>query len=353
MSRLKVDADLKPTTRAYLCIGVAWVFMVGYSLLLVSAVQSLIDFSGIMQPDKNLQQILIFLYGLAVVSFLGGSQIPAVFLKKKSFVVQFGFSATFGFMLLLITILCQTTLRPLNENILEPFFLNHPTIAVEYLSIPYLFMIFIDFHLSGRLNAFSWRRFVGFLGGTFLHPRRTFEEISCCRSILFSLVAVVLVSFFWIVRNVMFSLVGFVPARWSFFSFNIGDPLELVSKTTLMLPALLLLWLVVAALVHGVMRKFGGKGSYSSLASLLGFAFFPSLLTILVDLVELGFQAGNLLVPSVVFLVLGFSILLILWPLVLVVFAIRVSEKLSLRIASLTTIITFTPLFMLLTRIFL
>lgn len=327
--------------------------MVGYSVLLVSAVEGMIDFSGIVPPDENLQQIAIFLYGLAVVSFLGGSQIPAVFLKKKSFVVQFGFSATFGFMLLLITILCQTTLRPLNETVLKPFFLNYPTIAMEYLSIPYLFMIFIDVYLSGRFSVFSWRRFGSFFGGTFLHPRRTFEEISRHRSILFSLVAAILVSVVWIVRTAVFSLTGFVPARWSFFPFNISESLELVLKTTLTIPAMLLLWLFGGVLLHTAVQQHGGNESYSNLASLLGFTFLPSLVTIVVDLLEMGLQTGNSLVPNVAFLLLGFGIPLVLWPLILVTFAIQTSQKLSARSASLTAIIAFLPLFILFSRVFL
>ena len=311
------------------------------------------DLSGVVPSDDRVKQIIIFVYGISIVSFLGGSQIPAIFLKKKSFIIQFGFSATFGFMLLLLTILNDTTFNPLNETILKPFFLNYPVIAAEYLSIPYFFMIFIDLYLSGRLSAFSWRHFRQFFSGTFLHPRRTFEEVSYDQTILFSMVSVVLISVAWIVRAVVFSLADFVPTRWSFVPFRIGEPLELVSKTVLIIPVALLLWLIMSVLVHVVARQLGGTGSHSRMASLLGFAFVPSLLTIVIDLLEIGFQIDNLLLLDVIFLIFGFVIPLVLWPLILVIFAIQTSEMLSWRSASLTAIIGFLPFFILLTLAFL
>ncbi|MCW3985058.1 MAG: YIP1 family protein [Candidatus Bathyarchaeota archaeon] len=311
------------------------------------------DLSGVVPSDDRVKQIIIFVYGLSIVSFLGGSQIPAIFLRKRSFIVQFGFSITFGFMLLLITILNDTTLNPLNETILKPFFLNYPVIAAEYLSIPYFFMIFIDLYLSGRLSAFSWGHFRRFFGGTFLHPRRTFEEVSYDQSILFSLVSVVLISVAWIVRTVVFSLADFVPTRWSFVPFSIGEPLELVSRTVLIIPAALLFWLIMSVLVHVAARQLGGTSSHSRIASLLGFVFLPSLITIAVDLLEIGLQIENSLLLNVIFLIFGFVIPLVLWPLILVIFAVRTSEMLSWRSTSLAAIIGFLPLFILLTFAFL
>jgi len=311
------------------------------------------DLSGVVPSDDNVEQIIIFLYGLAVISFLGGSQIPAVFLKKKSFIVQFGFSATFGLMLLLITILNDTTLNPLNDAILKPFFFNYPLVAVEYLSIPYFFMIFIDLYLSGRLSAFSWRQQCQFLLGTFLHPQRTFKEVNYNQSILFSFVSAVLVSVAWIIRTLAFSLADFVPARWRFIPFNIGEPLELVSKITLIIPMMLFLWLVASALTHIIAQQLDGESSRYGLASLLGFAFLPSLITIVVDLLEIGLQIENSFVPSVIFLILGLVIPLVLWPIMLVTFAVQTSERLELRSACLTTTIAFLPLFFLLTWTFL
>ena len=336
-----------------MCIVVGWILLVCYSILLTSAVESIMDLSGVVPLDDRVKQIIIFIYGLSIVSFLGGSQIPAIFLKKRSFIVQFGFSVTFGFMLLLITILNDTTFNPLNETILKPFFLNYPVIAAEYLSIPYFFMIFIDLYLGGRLSAFSWRHFRQFFSGTFLHPRRTFEEVSYDQSILFSLVSVVIVSVTWIIRTVAFSLADFFPTRWHFVPFNIGEPLELVSRTVLIIPVALLLWLITSVLVHVAARQLGGTGSHSRTASLLGFAFLPSLITIAVDLLEIGLQIENSFLLYVIFLIFGFVIPLVLWPLILVIFAIQTSERLSWRSAILTAIIGFLPLFILLTLAFL
>ncbi len=345
---------MQSSTQRYLCIAIAWVLLVCYSILLTSAAESVIDFSGIVPSDESIQQIIIFVYGLAIVSFLGGSQIPAVFLKKKSFVIQFGFSATFGLMLLFITILNDTAFQPLNDIVLKPFFLTYPVIALEYLSIPYFFMIFIDFYLSERLNAFSWRKFIRFFGGTFFHPRSTFEEIGYHRSILFSLVAVVSVSLAWIIRIVALSMVDFVPVRWQFIPLNFGVSLELVSKTVLIVPAMVLLWLAVSVLVHVVGKRLGGNGGYSGTASLLGFAFLPSIIAIVVDFFEAVFYPiKNSFALDLIFLTLSFVVTLLLWPLMLSTFAIQKSENFSFRSASLPTTVIFLPLFILLALIFL
>jgi hypothetical protein len=345
---------LQSSTKRYLCISIAWILLVCYSILLTSAAKSIIDLSGIAPSDDNIQQIVIFIYGLAVVSFLGGSQIPAVFLKKKSFVIQFGFSATFGLMLLLINILNETALKSFNNVVLRPFFSAYPVVALEYLSIPYLFMIFIDLYLSGRLSAFSWRDFIQFLRGTFFHPRSTFDEIVHHRSILFSLVAVVLVSLVWILRTIVLSVTNFVSVRGQFIPLNVSEALELVSKSVLVVPVMILLWLAASMLVHVAGKRLGGNGGYSDTASLLGFAFFPSVITVVIDFFEAAFYPiKNSLILDLVFLILGFVVTLILWPLLLSIFAIQTSEDFSFRTASLPAVIIFLPLFFLLALLFL
>lgn len=340
--------------RTFLYIAVGWMLLVYYTIPLASVVESLIDLSNVFPPDDNLRQMLIFLYGLAIVSFLGGSQIPAVFLKRKSFVIQFGFSATFGLMLLIINLFNENTLMPVNETVLKPFFLNYPIVALQYLSIPYLFMIFIDFYSSGRFTAFSWRNFRDFLGGTFLHPRLTFTEIINNRSTLFSFVSVILVSVAWMARTVAFSSTDFVPTRWRFIHLYINESFEAVSKTLVIIPSMLILWLVMSVLMHVAVQSLGGKGRLSELGSLVGFAFLPSLVAIPVDLLEFGlFRTKSWIVLDVVFTISGFVIPLVLWPLMLIVFAIQASEKPSLRGAVLIAIVVFMPLFILLTRLFL
>ncbi len=345
---------MKATTRSFLYIAIAWILIVFYSLFQVSVVESLLDFSKIAIAEGTWKQIVIFLYGLAVVSFLGGSQVPAVFLKKKSFVVQFTFSAMFGLVLLLITMFSENVLGRFNQAALKPFFTNHPVIALEYLSIPYLFMVFLDLYLSGRLGEFSWRHFPLFLSGTFLHPRRTYSEIISHPSVMFSFLSIVLVSVAWIARSVAFST-AFTPARWHFISLSIGESSDPISRIALILPAVLLTWLTVPILVHVTMRHNVGRGSYFDTLSLLGFAFLPSLITIAVDLLEFGLQAGNLLEPgpNVIFLFLGFVIPLVVWPLVLATLAIQTSGQLPLRSAGLTAGATFLPLFVLLVAAFL
>jgi hypothetical protein len=342
---------LKPSP-AFLCIITAWILLVGYSILLTSVIESIIEVSNVTPPDEKAEQIIVFLYGLAVVSFLGGSQIPAVFLKKRSFTVQFGFSATFGLMLLTINVLHDTSLSPVREAI-KPFFVTYPVIALEYLSIPYFFMIFIDLYLSGRLHAFSWTRFREFLTGTFLHPRRTFQHILRCQSTLFALGSTLLVALTWIARNVAFSSTDFVPARWRFLSCNFGDSLGLVSEVTLVIPSVLLTWLTVSVLIHAATKRLGGRGQLSNLMSLSGFAFLPSLAVVAVDLAELGLNSNAELVPSTVFFFAGFAIPLVVWPLLLAAVAAQKSETVTFPKAIATTALTFLPFVLLLARIFL
>jgi hypothetical protein len=337
---------------AFLCIITAWVLLVGYSILLTSVIESLIDFSNITPPDEKAEQIIVFLYGLAVVSFLGGSQIPAVFLKKRSFTVQFGFSATFGLMLLTINVLHETSLSPIREAI-KPFFLTYPIIAVEYLAIPYFFMIFIDLHLGGRLHAFSWTDFRRYLTGTFIHPRRTFTDILLHGSTLFSLGSALLVSVAWIARSVALSTTSFVPARWRFLPYNIGEPLGFVSKVTLTIPSVLITWLTASVLVHLLTKRWGGTGQLSKPTSLLGFALLPSLTVIAVDLAELALNTGPQRVPSTVFFFAGFAIPLVVWPLMLAAVAAQKSETVTFLKAIVTTILTFLPFTLLLARMFL
>ncbi len=355
---------MKPATRTFLCIGGAWILLVCYSVLLTGAIEGVISFfndnimdlSSIVPPNTYVRQIAIFLYGLAIVSFLGGSQIPAVFLRKKSFIVQFGFSAAFGFMLLVLNILGDTLLQPLNNELML-FFSQYPLIALEYLSLPYISMVFIDFHLSGRLDAFSWRHFKRFLIGTFVHPRQAFQDILSCRSILFSFVTVVVVAVACTFRTIVVSQSNHSLRRWELLPIlGMSGLMEMdpLFKTALIIPVLLFLWLLISTLLHGVCCQLGGKSTYSCLNSLTGFTFLPFLVAAVVDMIEIGtYRADNVLVLDVVFLILGFIIPLILWPLALVAIAIHTSQKLELRRTVITTFIAFLPWFVLVTLIFL
>ena len=333
-------------------LAIAWGLIVCYSILLLSAAESIIDLL-IAQPEDHLKQIVTFLYGFAVVSFLGGAQVPAVFLKKKSFTLQFVFATTFGFFLLLITILNETILNTINELTIKPLFMEYPIIALEYLAIPYLSMIFLDMYLSGRLEAFSWRELATFIRGVLLRPIRTFEEIIYCNSITFSLVVVISVSMVFIARTTLFSLLEFTPSRWSVFPFQAWFALGLVMKVALMVPILLLLWIGTAGLAYVVAQRLDGISSYSDLASLSGFALLPTSTLIFFDFLEYSLQAGNIFLPKAVFLTLGFLVPLVSWPLILAVLAIKVSEGISYKAAAFTGTMTFLPFFLLFARTFL
>jgi hypothetical protein len=328
-------------------VAVAWALMVAYSIPLFSVLESLIKLSGIATLDENLQDLIVFLYGLGVVGFLGGSQIPAVFLKKRNFVIQFAFSATFGLILLLIAMLNDTILRPLNVLFLMPIFSTHPVIALEYLTLPYLFMISIDLHLSGRFTRFSSPDLARHLVGTIVHPRRTFEQILCHQSILFSLVSAVITSVVWLGRIIVVSQWGFVPARWQIIPLSISLTQEMASKAALTIPALLLLWLSSSALTHIVARRLDGKGSIRDVAALLGFALVPSWITVAVDLAEIGLQMNSLLAVQAAFVLAGFVVPLIVWPFILATFVAKVSHGLPWRAAGLTSAISFLPVLIL------
>jgi hypothetical protein len=110
----------------------------------------------------------------------------------------------------------------------------------------------------------------------------------------------------------------------------------------------------MSALLHGVSRQLGGKNSYSSVLSLMGFTFLPFLMTVVVDLLEIGiFQAMNNLVLDIALLISGFFIPLILWPLALIAFVIQISQRFPLRQTVLTTVIAFFPWFALTVLLFL
>ena len=340
--------------KTFLGIAIGWVLLVFYAILLPFAMQSIIDLT--IKPfwtlSENIESLVIFVYGLAVVSFLGGTQIPAIFLKKKRFIIQFGFSALFGLMLLILPLLFnETNFQSLAG--LKSFFLSYPIVALAYLFIPYFFMILIDFYVEGRLRAFSFKSFKEFSGGIFLHPKSTIEEIALRKSTLFSLVAVILVSIAWMVHGVVSSLSGFGSTGWSFLPFNIYTDLGLVNGVTLTVPLVLLAWLIISAVVHAVELRLGGDCCYSETAGLLGFSFMPSLVAVVIGVTQIFLSSQNVILPDIVYFGLGFLIPLVLWALALVVLMVRESAGLSSRKAIFTAAVAFLPLYILLTQIFL
>lgn len=333
---------MNPTKQRLLYVAIAWGLIVCYSILMVSAVESMITLSPVTPPSDGIKQLVIFIYGLAVVSFLGGSQIPAVFIKKKSFTVQFVFNAMFGFILLLVTILNKSTFNQFNESTLIPFFSTYPLIALEYISIPYLFMIFLDLYLHGHLGSFSRKDFRQYLTGTFLHPWQTFEDVFFHRSVLFSLVSVVLVSIVWILRDLILSLQpGFSPARWFIVTFGYGVTSDPISRASFTVLVGLSLWLIGSGLAHLVAEQLGGENGILDVASLLGLSLLPSSMIIIIDALELGVVSFG--TPKILFQILSF-IPLVLWPLILAVLAIKTSKNLSILRSILPAIVATLPI---------
>ena len=310
----------------------------------MSAVETIIALFPIAPQNGGVEQLIVFIYGLAVVSFLGGSQIPAVVMKKKSFSVQFIFSAMFGFILLFVTLLNDSVFGQLN-GVTQPFFSHNLLVAIEFLSIPYLFMILLDLHINGHLDAFSWKGLRQYVAGTFLHPWKAFNDVFFHRSVLFSLVSVVLVSVIWILRDFVLSLQpNFTPARWLLLPLGLGESLDLVSRVSIMIPVGLLLWLFGSGLAHIVAEQLDGESRYLDVASLLGLSFLPSSLVIVVDIIELGVIGFG--IPMVIFQILGF-IPLVLWPLLLIAIAIKTSKNLPMTKAIPPAIVAIFPMVLL------
>ncbi len=320
-------------------IALAWILIVLYSIFQVSAAESFIDRSGLqIFEDTHVKQVAIFLYGLAVVSFLGGSQIPNVFLKKKTFTVQFVFNATFGFILLLITIGNEGILSSLNKPALNSFFADHPSVALEYLAIPYVAMFLLDAHAHERLKEFSWSALGEFSKGIFLKPKKTFEEIVIHQSTLFSFAATVIIAVIWIIRDVAFYFLNFLPARENLIPFlcNMLNPAQ---KVTLTIPSLLLTWIIVSFLVSLATNRLGGRGGFAETASVAGFIFWPILIAVFADLIEFALFESAIQTSEALFLVFGLLIPFILWPTILLVLAIRTVESISTPRATLVATI--------------
>lgn len=294
-----------------------------------------------------------------LVSYLGTSLVTSHFLRERSYLRQAALSVIFSLFAFLATMW-------INENHETPKIFPNCIVAFEYLLIAPLVLYFFNLYSEERLSAFSWKSFSQFLIGISLHPQRTFEEVLSHRSTLFSFVSVLLVSVAWIARTGTFSfLADFVPARWHFVPIlGIRKSLEILPRLfgnsthsvvmALVIPTVLFSWVIISVLVHALARQLGGRGSCSDLASLLGFAFLPSMITIAVDLLDFGYyHIGSLLALDVVFFILSFVVPLVLWPLMLVILAVRISEKISTRCAFLVAITVFLPLFVLLTISFL
>jgi hypothetical protein len=316
-------------------VALAWTLIICYAILQVSAVESLILLSPITPPEDNFKQLIVFVYGFAVISFMGGSQVPAVFMKKRSYTVQFVFNAIFGFILLLVTFLHESTFTQISNSTFIPFFSDYPVVALEYLSIPYLVMIFFDLYLHGHLSEFSWEDCSEYLKSWILHPHRTVESLFYQHSVLYSLFSVVLVSGVWIVRSIILSLnPGFTLSRWVLAAPNIGQSLDPISRASLMIPVGLALWIFGSALTHVLADGLGGDGSSREVACLLGVSLLPSSLIIVVDLLELA--TVNSGIPTSLFLMIDFLILLV-WPFILMSISVKMSENLSVLRAGLSS----------------
>ena len=327
---------MNTTKRQLSYVVIAWTLIICYSILQISAVESLIRFSPINPPNEKVKQIIVFVYGLAVVSFMGGSQIPAVFMKKKSYTVQFAFNAIFGFILLLVTFLNDPAFSQFHNPMFYSFFEKYPPIALEYLSIPYFFMIYLDLYQHKHLGDFSWSDCREYLTNLILHPHRAIESIFYRHSVLYSLFSIVFTSVVWVLREIILTFQpSFTLSRWMIFSSNIGNAFDPVFRASLMIPIGLSLWLLGSCLTYVLAEGLGGEGSFLEVLSLLGIALLPSSMIVVVDIIELGVAGFGL--PAAIFLILDF-IFLVVWPFILITVAIGISKNLSVPRASLSAV---------------
>ena len=172
----------------------------------------------------------------------------------------------------------------------------------------------------------------------FLRPKKTFEEIVIHQSTLFSFATTVMVAVIWIVRDVVFYFLDFLPARESLVPF-FSNMLNPTLKVTVRIPCLLLTWIIVSFLVSHAASRLGGRGSFSEMASVVGFVFWPTLIAVFADLIEFALFESAIRTSEALFFVFGLLIPFILWPTILLVLAIRTAECISTPRAILVSMI--------------
>lgn len=295
-----------------------------------------------------------------LISYLGTSLVTSHFLGEKSYLKQAVLAILFSVIIWLTTKVTVSFWTP-------PNIFPGRILAFEYLLICVFILVFFHLRSEGRLSGFSWEIFGQLFKGTFFSPRKIFELITVKRSIAYSFVSVSLVSLAWVVRDLVYNCWQGVEPYFRSISPYLGGWTEV---TALIIPVGLLLWLTITGLLHKIACRFNGYGSYSQLASMLGFVFMPSIIKVVFDVTILlalnahieysTFLLGPLtvryltmgnMVTDVAFWLIFFCIPLLIWPLLLGIFAVQMSEKLTFLEATITIIIVLLPLFLLLTQL--
>jgi len=141
---LQVDVKLRPADRhvktRFLCVVISWILIVFYFILVEDAL-------GIINVGQTDMFSLLY---QATVGFLGGSLVTAIFLGKRSFLVQGIASIAFTLTLVSATsLLGEFKATRVPQNIFQ-----NPVIATEYLLIPFILIFLLDLH-SHRLEKIS------------------------------------------------------------------------------------------------------------------------------------------------------------------------------------------------------
>jgi len=139
----------KATVTAPLYVCVAWTLIISYQLFTQTAVYSVITLLNAFWPSVGSWLILridtvVFIHAFAWI-FVLSSVIPSVILGKgRSVLVQFFLCLT----LVLVATLVEDALKVMMEPIYQLgsvlTWLRNPILAGVYLSVPYLFMLYLD-----------------------------------------------------------------------------------------------------------------------------------------------------------------------------------------------------------------
>lgn len=165
--------------------------------------------------------------------------------------------------------------------------------------------------------------FVERLGAMVISPRETLEQLSKERALRDAFIVVLLAGAFAGI------LLGMLLPRMMPPELIPLIPLDFTGLFILGLTSTLLSWVIYAGILHLVAKLIGGKGEYSMLLQLTGYAYVPYLLIYPLSLVTWFISP---LLSSLIDLI-GF-----VWYCVLTIFAISIAERFSILRAAITVV---------------
>ncbi|MBA5941810.1 MAG: YIP1 family protein [Methanophagales archaeon] len=165
--------------------------------------------------------------------------------------------------------------------------------------------------------------FVERLGAMVISPRETLEQLSKERALRDAFIVVLLAGAFAGI------LLGMLLPRMMPPELIPLIPLDFTGLFILGLTSTLLSWVIYVGILHLVAKLIGGKGEYSMLLHLIGYAYVPYLLIYPLSLVTWFISP---LLSSLIDLI-GF-----VWYCVLTIFAISIAERFSILRAAITVV---------------